>query len=159
MAASFNVIAQYPTVQVLSPNEVIDVQAVEFVTVPSGVIGTRLVPRAGWIASGAEGWIAPLAQAIEDMISGGLASYATFVQSVDPGTGLLTDAYEFTVVYDPGDGRPVQSAVATVPAADLTTDSQFFDVGRFFPTGGAPSQSPQDAVRAVYDRLVQTAAL
>jgi hypothetical protein len=153
-----SVVSQTPGTQVLSPTQVLDIMRVGFVTSPTGVYAERMVPVAAWKAGGAADWIAPLATAIEDMISGGLASYAYWGQEVDPATNLLADFVSFVVTYDPGDGRPVQEAIATVPVADLTTDVQFFDVGRFFPgQTGAPSQSPQDVVRATYDRLVATA--
>src|SRR4051794_4250166 len=107
MADNYVAVDQSPATQVLGPNQILDAERVEFVTKPSGVYAQRLVPRTAWEAEGSAAWIAPLATAIENMISGGLASYATWLQAIDPGTDLLTDAIEFVVTYDPGDGRPV----------------------------------------------------
>ena len=159
MADSFEVVDQSPVTQVLGPNQVIDAERVEFVTKPSGVYAQRIVPLAAWQAEGSAAWIAPLADAIEGMIAGGLASYATWVQTVDPASGLLTDAISFVVTYDPGDGRPVMSAEATVPVASLTVDTQFGGVLSTYFGGGSTALDPQQTVRDVYDALVATAGL
>jgi hypothetical protein len=159
MAQSYTVIAQTPTVQVLSPTQVIDAQIVEFVTHPSGVSAQRVVPLAQWEAGDAAGWIQPLADAIEGMISGGLASYASWVQQIDPATGLLADAIAFVVTYDPGDGRPIQEAIATIPVAALTLDTQFGGVLASYFGGGSSTLDPVQAVRDVYDQLVATTNL
>lgn len=159
MAASYVVVDQNPVTQVLGPTNVLDAERVEFVTRPTGVYAQRIVPLQAWQSEGADAWIAPLAEAIENMIAGGLASYATWVQNVDPATGLLTDAIEFVVTYDPGDGRPVMSAVASVPVASLTLDTQFGGVLNSFFGGGGAALDPAQEVRSVYDALVATAGL
>lgn len=159
MAASYTVLAQTPTVQVLSANEVIDAQVIEFITHPSSVIAQRIVPLAQWTAGDAAGWIEPLATAIENMIAGGLASYASWVQTIDPATGLLADAIAFVVTYNPGDGRPIQEAIATVPVSALTLDTQFGGVLASYFGGGSSTLDPVQAVRDVYDQLVATANL
>lgn len=159
MAASYLVLDQTPTIQVLGPNNVLEVERVEFVTKPSGVYAQRLVPIDAWKAQGSAAWIAPLADAIEGMIAGGLAATATWLQTIDDGTGLLTDAIAFVVVYDPGDGRPIMSAQAVVPVASLTLDTGFGGALASFFGGGASGLDPQQAVRDVYDALVATAHL
>lgn len=159
MASSFVIVDQSPVTQVLGPTQVIDAERVEFVTKPSGIYAQRIVPLTAWNAEGAAAWVAPLADAIENMIAGRLASYATWLQTVDPGTGLLTDAIAFIVTYDPGDGRPVMSAEAIVPVASLTVDTQFGGVLASYFGGGTSSLDPAQTVRDVYDRLVATAAL
>ena len=159
MAASYVIVAQSPVTQVLGPTQVIDAERVEFVTKPSGVYAQRIVPLSAWAAQGAAGWIAPLADAIENMIAGGLASYATWLQTVDPADGLLTDAIAFIVTYDPADGRPVMSAEAIVPVASLTLDTQFGGVLASYFGGGSTTLDPVQTVRDVYDNLVATAAL
>lgn len=155
--ADYTVVSQRPTVQVLSGNQVADVQEVGFVTSPSGVYGQRYVPQAAWLAEGAAAWIGPLADAIENLISGGLASFMTWVQDVDPVTGLLTDYYDVTVEYDPGDGRPVQTGSVRIQLNLLTLDTQF---GSFLTSGpGGATQDPVEAVRQAYDALRYTANL
>jgi hypothetical protein len=159
VAASFVVVDQSPVTQVLGPNQVIDAERVEFVTRPSGIYAQRIVPLAAWESEGSAAWVEPLATAIENMIAGGLASYATWVQTVDPATGLLADSISFVVTYDPGDGRPVMSAEATVPVASLTVDTAFGGVINSYFGGGSAALDPQQEVRNVYDALVATAAL
>lgn len=150
MADNFQVVSQRRTVQILSATEVIDVEEVGFVTKPSGVYAQREVPIAAWASEGAGAWIEPLAAAIEGLISGGLASGATFVQSVDD-TGLLTNAIAFVVTYTPPSGipGPMQTTVE-IPVNALTLDTSF---GTFTGT------SPADRLDAAFQALVYTANL
>lgn len=159
MADSYRIVDQSPVTQVLGPTQVVDAERVEFVTKPSGVYAQRIVPLTAWNAEGSAAWIEPLAVAIENMIAGGLASYATWLQTIDPASGLLTDSIAFIVTYDPGDGRPVMSAEAIVPVASLTLDTQFGGVLASYFGGGSTALDPQQTVRDVYDNLVATAAL
>lgn len=159
MAGSYVVVDQAPVVQVLGPNQVIDAERVEFVTKPSGVYAIREVPLAAWEAEGSAAWIAPLADAIENMIAGGLATDASFVQDTVEGTNLLRDFIEFVVTYDPQDGRPVMSALARVPVASLTLDTGFGGTLATYFGGSSASLDPAETVRAVYDALVATANL
>lgn len=151
MAAGYTVVSQSKTVQVLSANQVIDVEEVGFVTSPSGVYAQRLVPFAAWAAQGAAAWIAPLAQAIEDLIAGGLAIGGQFVQDVDPVSQLLADFVEFTVAYDPGGGVLPMTTQVRVSVEALTADSAF---GAF-----VPGLDPAKQLRDAYDALAATAAL
>lgn len=149
MADTYQVISQVPSVQVLSPSEVVDTMEVGFVTIPSGVYAQRSVPRAAWSTGGSAAWVGPLASAIEGLFSGGLASGATFVQDVDPGTGLLADAIEFIVTYTPPPpGIGTSSATVTIPVNHLTLDTSFGG----FVTGSDPAQLLSDA----YNQLVST---
>lgn len=160
MASNYVVTSQTPGVQVLSPNEVIDIMEVGFVTKPSGVVAQREVPKTAWAAEGSDAWIGPLATAIEDLISGGLASGAVFVQDVDPATGLIVDAIEFVVSYSPPPPAvgPMTTTVV-VPVNALTLDVGFSGaLATFFPQAQQIS-SPADLLRAAYDTLVATAGL
>lgn len=159
MAGSFVVVSQASATQVLGPNQVIDIERVGFVTKPSGVYAERMVPRDAWQQQGSAAWIAPLADAIENMISGGLATSASWVQDIDPGTGLLVDAIEFVVTYDPQDGRPIQEALATVPVSALTLDTQFGGVLATYFGGSSGGLDPQQTVSDVYNALVATTNL
>lgn len=152
MAANYVVTSQEPSTQVLGPNEVLSTMTVGFVTSPHGVRAYREVPRTAWASGGAAAWIAPLATAIENLIDGGLASGASFVQDIDPATGLLTDAIEFVVSYDPPPpALGPMTATAVVPVDDLTLDTSFGS----FVQGADPAQTLRDA----YDQLVATAKL
>lgn len=159
MAASFIVVSQDPETQVFGDNTVAEMMRVGFVTKPSGVAGSRLVPRQAWNEQGTAAWIQPLAESIENLISGGLASYATYVQIVEPNTGLIADAFEFVVTYDPGDGRPLQQATTTVPITALTADTGFGGVLNTYFGGGGSALDPAQALRDTYDDLVATANL
>lgn len=159
MASWGNVISQVEETTFIPPSTVLDTIRIGFVTRPSGVIGERVVPRTAWASGGAGDWIAPLANAVEDLIAGGLASYASYVQQVDPSTQLVADAFTFVVTYDPGDGRPVQEAEATIPVAALTADTQFGGVFASYFGGGSSALDPAQTLRDVYDRLVATANL
>lgn len=145
----------FRTVKVLSASTVVDVERVPFVTKPSGVEGWRYVPYEAWLAQGAAPWIGPLAQAIEDLISGGLASYAVMVEDIDPATNLLTDFVQCTVTYDSPSGGFTSSTTVDVPVNLLTVDTSFF--GSIGGIGAGPS--PADMLRAAYDQLVATANL
>lgn len=152
MAANYRVVSQTPSVQVLSANEVIDTMEVGFVTAPSGVYAQRSVPRSAWKDGGAGAWIGPLATSIENLISGGLASGAVFVQDVDASSGLLKDAMQFTVLYDaPPPAVAPMTTTVTIPVDMLTLDTQFGG----FVEGADPAQTLRDA----YDELVHTANL
>ena len=157
MADSYFVLDQSPATQVLGQNQVLDAIRVEFTTRPTGIYGQRLVPRAAWQTEGADAWVAPLAQAVENLISGGLATYATWVQTIDDSTDLLADAFEFIVAYDPGDGRPMQSATATVPVTALTADTGFAGALATYFGGSGSTLDPAQTLRDVYDRLAQVA--
>lgn len=152
MADSYVVTSQEPSVQVLGPNEVLNTETVGFITKPSGVRAYREVPRTAWDAGGAAAWIAPLATAIEDLISSGAATGASFVQDIDPATGLLTDGIEFVVSYTPPPPAiGPMTATVVIPVNRLTLDTQF---GAFIEGG-----SPADQLGAAYDQLRATANL
>ena len=146
------------TVQVLSATQVVAVEYVPFVTKPSAVSAWRYVPIDAWQAEGAAAWIEPLASAIENLLSGGLASYAVMIEDVDPATNLLTDFLQATVSYAAPSGFTSTTTV-DIPASLLTVDTSFFGVLASGFGGGGGLQSPADMLRAAYDQLAATAAL
>jgi hypothetical protein len=150
MAASYTVVSQRRTVQVLSQTQVADVEEVGFITHPTGIYSQREVPIQAWQTDGAGPWIGTLADAIEGLISGGLATGAVFVQDVDA-SGLIADFMDFTVSYTPpgGIGLPMTSIVR-VPINALTLDTSF---------GSFTGTSPADMLSAAHDALVYTAGL
>ena len=151
MAGNYAVVDQpRRTVKVVSANESIDVQQVDFVTLPSGVRATAYVPWPQWLAQGADTTLEPLATAIEDAISGGLADGGWGYEDTDA-QGLIVSGVTFVVSYtDPSTGV-VSSTTVDVPYDVLLADTQF---GGFL-TGG----SADDRLRQAYDALVATAKL
>ena len=150
MAANYQTIDSYRDVQVLSASSVIDVQIVSAVTKPSGVTFSRAVPYQEWINQTGFDVIGQTATAIEDLISGGLASGGSGAEEVDA-SGLLQFVVEFVVQAQTPAGMPgpFQTTV-TIPVEALTLDTQF---GSFL-TGG----SPADQLRAALDALNATIA-
>jgi len=138
------------TVKVISQTEALDVQQVDFQTLPSGVQATAYVPYPQWLAQGAATTLDPLASAIEDLIAGGLADSGWGSQDVDE-QGLIVDSITFVVTYtDPRNGL-VSSTTVDVPYDVLTADTAL---------GGAlKGGSAADRLRAAYDALVATAGL
>jgi hypothetical protein len=160
VADNYTVVSQRRTVQVLSPTQVADVEEVGFVTHPTGIYAQREVPYQAWAAEGAGSWIGTLATAIENLISGGLATTAMFVQDVDT-TGLLTDYLDFTVSYTPssGPGLPMTTTVR-VPVNALTQDQSFGGaIDTYFGGSASPTTDPAQALRDAYDALQATAGL
>ena len=125
MAADYVVQTQQRTVEVLGPSQVADVMRVGATTVPHNVYFERNIPITVWQAGGSGGFLARLAQAIEDRFNSGLADNASFVQDVDD-SGLLTDAISFTVSIPPSDAQmgPMSTEVV-IPVNLLTADPAF----------------------------------
>ena len=119
MAANFQIQTQNRTVQVLSPNQVADVMEVGATTIPHGVYFEVIVPLTVWGTSGQTAFIDPLATAIEQYLTGGVADSAYWWQDVDA-SGLLTDYIRFMVSITPPAGAtgPMEAAV-DVPTALL----------------------------------------
>jgi hypothetical protein len=148
MAGNYRNVVARPSIRVLSETQVIDTEEVGFVTIPSGVYAQREVPRTAWLAEGAAAWVGPLATAIENLMAGGLATSASFVQDVDD-SGLIADYLDFLVSYTPPGGLGFTlTATVRINVNALTLDIGF---GSF--VGGDPAQQLRDA----YDRLVATA--
>ena len=90
--AGYVTLPTHRTVQVISATTVLDVMELPFITSPSGVTAQVYAPYVSWLATGADAFIAPVATAIEDLISGGLATGGTFTTTVDvPITALGAD--------------------------------------------------------------------
>ena len=151
MAGNYRVIGQRPTVQVKSATSVIDVEEVEFETIPSGVIAQVEVPLQYWSIQDSDPWIAPLATAIEELIGSGLAVGGSFVQDIDH-SGLLTSFIQFIVAYDPP--PPIagsMTATVNIPVNDLTLD---VGLQNLLPSGG-----PTGMLIKTRDALIATAGL
>lgn len=143
MAASYTTLGSHRDIQVLSPTQVLDVERVAAVTIPSGIYFERIVPLTIAGTSGAGDYIAELADAIEQRISGGVASTAAFAQDVDD-NGLVQDVIEFVIeIAGPPQGGGTFSTTASVPVALLT--------GGLGGQGGGADQIISDAVATLHN--------
>lgn len=157
MAAGYTVVDSDKTVQVLPGDQAIDVQQVGFVTSPSGVYAVRLIPWQQWLSGDRTAPIQQLAQAIEDLISGGLAVGGDFVQDTDPVTRLLTNSIEFVVAYTvPASGLQLTTRVR-IPVNALTVDTAFGGALATYFGGSSSTLDPAQALRDAYDALAATA--
>jgi len=139
----------YETVQVFGPNLASQGQLCTIHSTPSGSVLIRTVPQASFDADQGQGLLSSLSQAVEDILSGGLASAAVGTQGIDD-AGLLFDAVDFTVTYTPTTAIPgTISTVVEIPVTILTADTGF---GSFL-TGG----SAHDQLQAAQDKLAAMA--
>lgn len=124
MADNWTVVSTQRTPQVLSATEVIDAMVIAFVTRPSNVFAQRVIPYSSWLLlQGAQGlgfWLDPIRDAVEGAIADGSASGATFLQDIDPASGLLTDFIEFTVSYTPSGSLGTLTDTVRWPIDTLT---------------------------------------
>jgi hypothetical protein len=150
MAASYRIVSELRTVQVLSQTQVSDVQQVGFIAYPSGTYCQTEIPWDAWVLEGPAAWVQPLAQAIEDLIAGSGATAATFVQDVDA-SGLIADFLDFTVSFTPtgGTGIPL-TTVVRIPVTWFGIDTSL---------ATAAGMNPAVAIHDAYERLVADAGL
>jgi len=148
--ATYSIVTERRTVQVLSQTQVVDVQEVGFFSEPSNTYCQVVVPVLAWAANGPAAWVQPLADAIEGLIPGSGATSASFVQDVDS-SNLIADFLDFTVTYTPttGFGLPL-STVVRVPIAYLTLDPAIATAGGL---------APAEIIGKAYARLVADAGL
>lgn len=146
MASNFALVSHVRTVRVMGPTLVTDVEQVGFETRPTRIYAEYPIPYDAWIKEGAAVTIGPLADAIEGIISGGLAVGGSYAEDVDA-NGLLHGYIDFVVEYDPPGGfLPPQTTLVRVTMDSLAASSDPF----FAALGG----SPQGRLSAAYDRLV-----
>jgi|SRR5579863_2754560 len=135
----------YDTVQVLSPTLAVEAIYCTIMSAPSGSIVNMTVSKVDFDADQGAGLLDGLSTAVEDALSGGLATAAVGTQGVDD-SGLLYDAVVFTVTYAPP--NQVAGTLRTtveIPVNILTADTGF---GSFI-TGGSAS----DRLKAAYAKL------
>lgn len=90
------VLSFYRDKEVRSATSVIDVEVIQFETIPHGVYCERNVPYKSFEENGYDSLIAPIAEAIEYALLNDLATYAVFVQDVGD-NGLIVNQVEFGV--------------------------------------------------------------
>ena len=151
MAASYTFLHQNPSVQVLGPTQVIDVQEIAFQTRPTAIYLEYPVPKSLWTPGEVNFIIDAIAKGVEQQISEGLAVGGSYVQDYDA-ANLLVDYCDFVVQYDPGDGREPSSTTVLVPLGAFVASQG--DVW-FARLGG----SPQSLLSAALDNLRATSEL
>lgn len=139
----------YDTVQVLSPTLSVDAIYCTIVSLPSGSVLQRTVPKDEFDRDQGQGILASLSQAVEDLISGGLATGAYGAQEPDD-SGLIQDVVVFTVGYVPqGVIAGTITTTVSIPVNILTADTSII--------GGSGLESPAQLLRDAYDRLAAMA--
>lgn len=95
-----SVLSFYRDQEVRSATSVIDVEVIQFETIPHGVYCERNVPYQSFLENGYDPLIAPIAEAIEYALQNGYADWAVFVQDVGP-NGLISNQMQFGVSVPP----------------------------------------------------------
>lgn len=150
MAASYSVVSQQRTVQVISPTLVRDVQQVGINTHPTGVYLEYPIDLIEWRATLGAGTLGAIAEQVEGMIANTPAVAASFLEDVDD-NGLLVGFLDVVVAYDPPDNRP---RMTTAVLIDLDTFAAASD-----PFFGRLAGAPEPTIYEAYDKLVATANL
>jgi hypothetical protein len=122
MATNYIPVSSYATVKVFSPSQVLDVQMIGFYTIPTGIYCEYGVPHDAFVHAGGSAADQPeidtLAQDIENAIEGAGVTGGTFVQEVDPSSGLLTDFVQYDLAYkSPITGRGPFTTYVNVPVS------------------------------------------
>lgn len=90
------VISFYRSKEVRSATAVVDVEVIQFETLPHYVYCERNVPYQSFLENGYDPLIAPIAEAIEYALQNGFATYAVFLQDTGD-NGLVENQVEFGV--------------------------------------------------------------
>lgn len=150
MAKDYRTATSRKTVKVLSQSQTVAVEEVGIYTIPTGIYLLVEVPFAAWEAGKEDTYLAPPAQLIEQLISGGYVSGASYVQDTDA-SNLLAGFIDFTVSYTPDDGPALPfTTVVRIPMTQLDSLADFDLAGT--------TDDPEGKIRAAHDRLVKLAA-
>lgn len=142
---SYVLLDSLPTVQVFSSSLVSQGLLCTIQSAPSGSVLIRTVPQASFQQDQGAGLLNSLADAVENILSEGVATAASGVQGIDA-SNLLYDAVLFTVTFVPSQPIPGEiTGSVEVPVLNITADTQF---GSFLQGGSAA-----DAIDAEYQRL------
>lgn len=148
--ASYTPLGSYLTVKSFSPGTAITIDMVSFVTSPTGIFCEYGVPHDAFIAEGSGAGDQPLIQALADGIEGVAAAVdcvtgGTFVQEVDPSSGLLQDFVQFFLSHtNPANGRGPFTTTVNVPVNDFFASADLAEFQNFLPPG--TNASPSDTV-------------
>lgn len=85
------------TVQVISSSQVNDVMEIAATSIPHGVFFQKVVPYAAWLDQTYEFVVDGIGEFIEGAFAEPYVVGAAYIQDVNPTTGLLDDALDFTL--------------------------------------------------------------
>lgn len=145
--ASYSVLANESTVQVLSPTVVKDIVYVTILTSPSGVVCSLAVDAKEFNAGTAGPLVTSYADNVEQLMGMPEVIGAQGYQAVEP-TGLLSDNVSFIVQYVPAGGSASAITAEAIVPNNLLTE------------GGDPQinavliQQAEAIITKAYDNLV-----
>lgn len=145
---AFQPLDSYRTVKVLSATDVVDVQYVSAISLPSGFGFAYAVPYDSWVSGAGNGLLDVIATQLEQIGSNGQMVASSPVQDLDA-NGLLVDYVAAVVEYSQAaQGLPPLQGTANIPVQAFF--GQDTGIGGFHIPG---SQSPNQYVVDEYDRL------
>lgn len=147
--AGYALKATYPTVQVLSPSLVNNVEYATIQTTPSLVIASMPIQKDVFDAGGGGPELRAFANAIEQIMADDRVVAAAGTQSLTQ-SGLTQDYVTFTVQYVP----PGSSGTSITADADVRVASLNFEDGEI---GRTLLASVEAIIDATYNNLVATA--
>lgn len=142
---AYQLLDHQTVVQVTGPTLASQAEFCTFTSFPSGSVLIRTVPAAFFDATKEIGLLTSLSDAVENILSEGIAVAAAGTQGLDE-SQLIFDAVTFTVRYVPT--YPIPGTITSelqIDVRNITADTQF---GAFL-TGG----SAADQLSAEYQRL------
>lgn len=145
MSSYYQPAGSYQTVQVLGPAVVLDVEMVSFYTLPTGIYVEYPVPLLTFQSGGPSGANTALldnvAQAVESHVASNGVVGGTYVEDVDPVTGLLTAYIQYDIAHtNATTGAGPFTTSVNIPMTDIVAG-----VGASTGIGGLqvpPSQNP-----------------
>lgn len=143
---SARVLDSQTVVQVLSPSLAAEALFVTFQSFPSGSVLIKTVPNTAFVAGSGGPLIASLSDAVESILSEGVAIAAAGTQGVDDASGLIFDAVTFTVEYVPPVPIPGQiTGDVQIDVLIITADTSLL--------GGGGVESASQLISDERDRL------
>lgn len=138
--ASYIAQGSYTTVKSYAPGTSITVQMITFQTQPTGIWCEYGVPYEAFLQEGTGASDQPLIQSLADTIENialrvSCVTGGTFIQDVDPSSGLLVDYVQFFLSYTPASGAGPFTTTVDVPVAALASAADIAEFGNFIPPG------------------------
>jgi hypothetical protein len=153
MAAQFQTLSSYQTVQVLSANTVRNVQYTGNESLPTGIGYAYAIPLEVWKRNRGGDALGLIAGQLEYLAEHQHVVDGDAEQSIDA-SGLLADAVALVVEYDrSATGLPPLQGTVTIPVGDILLEASDPNI---FNASGKPSA--ESLCQAEYDRLQALAA-